>query len=351
MKLSLFDYDLPEELIAQYPLKDRDKSRLMLLERKGEKVEHLYFFQILDRLKAGDLLVINDTKVIPARLIGKKCRSGGKAEILLLMPKSESEDIWEALIKPASRLIPGVEVEFQVQGGQSGQFRAKILKKNKSGTAFVKLEYQGELYEILKQVGKTPLPPYIKREADDLDFERYQTVYASKLGSAAAPTAGLHFTPNLIQQLNDKGVEFVKVTLHVGLGTFQPVRMEDIELHELHAEYFEISAEVAEKINRHKGMKGRIIAVGTTSVRTLETANEKGRVVPMSGLTNIFIYPGSGYQFKVVDALITNFHLPKSTLLMLVCAFAGRDFIFKAYQEAIKQRYRFYSYGDAMMIL
>jgi len=342
MKLSLFDYDLPEELIAQYPLPNRDESRLMVLDRKTRSITHSQFRFIGEFLSPNDLLVLNDTKVIPARLVGKKRGTGAKIEIFLVAEREW--DIWEALIKPGKRVKSGTVVEFGEE-----ILKAQILTKLEDGTYIVRLKYQGRLLEILSHIGQTPLPPYIKRQPEQLDKIRYQNVYAAQNGAVAAPTAGLHFTQELLDALQQKGIGVAKLTLHVGLGTFQPVKTEEVEVHKMHAEYFEISPETAERINLCKQKGGRIIAVGTTSVRTLETVADNGKIVPKSGFTDLFIYPG--YQFKLVDALITNFHLPKSTLLMLVSTFASKEFVLEAYQEAIKQRYRFYSYGDAMLIL
>ena len=342
MKLSLFDYDLPEELIAQYPPPNRDESRLMVLDRTSRSIIHSQFRFIGEFLSPNDLLVLNDTKVIPARLVGKKRGTGAKIEIFLVAERER--DVWETLIKPGKRVKNGTIVEF---GG--GILKVQILTKLETGTYIVRLEYQGRLFKILSQVGQTPLPPYIKRQPEQIDKIRYQNVYAAKDGAVAAPTAGLHFTKELLGALQQKGIGVVKLTLHVGLGTFQPVKIEEVEAHKMHAEYFEISPEASEQINLCKQTGGRIVAVGTTSVRTLETVADNGKVVPKSGFTDLFIYPG--YQFKIVDVLITNFHLPKSTLLMLVSTFASREFVLEAYQEAIKQRYRFYSYGDAMLIL
>jgi S-adenosylmethionine:tRNA ribosyltransferase-isomerase len=342
MKLSLFDYDLPEELIAQYPLPKREESRLMVLDRKSRSITHSQFRFIGEFLSPNDLLVLNDTKVIPARLVGKKCGTGAKIELFLVAEKER--DIWEALIKPGKRVKNGTVIEFG-----DGILKAQVLAKLETGIYIVRLKYQGRLFEILSQVGQTPLPPYIKRQPEPIDKIRYQNVYAAKDGAVAAPTAGLHFTQELLDFLQQKGIGVTKLTLHVGLGTFQPVKAEEVETHKMHAEYFEISEEAAEKVNLCKQKGGRIVAVGTTSVRTLETVADNGKVVSQIGFTDLFIYPG--YQFKIVDALITNFHLPKSTLLMLVSTFTSREFVLEAYQEAIKQKYRFYSYGDAMLIL
>ena len=342
MELSLFDYDLPEELIAQYPLPNRGASRLMVLNRTSLSITHSQFRSIGEFLSPNDLLVLNDTKVIPARLVGKKRGTGANIEVFLVEKKER--DIWEALIKPGKRVKSGTVVEFG-----EGILKAQILAKLETGTYIIKLKYQGQLQKILSQIGQTPLPPYIKRQPDQIDKIRYQNVYAAKNGAVAAPTAGLHFTQELLDALQQKGIGVAKLTLHVGLGTFQPVKTEEVEAHKMHAEYFEISPETAKQINLCKQKGGRIVTIGTTSVRTLEAVADNGKIVPKSGYTDLFIYPG--YQFKIVDALITNFHLPQSTLLMLVSTFASREFVLEAYQEAIKQKYRFYSYGDAMLIL
>lgn len=341
MKLSLFDYHLPEELIAQYPLPKRDESRLMILNRKDPEVYHSQFKRIGEFLHPEDLLVINDTRVIPARLIGHKKPTRAKIEMLLLMPKKKN--VWEVMLKPGRRVNRGTLIEFG-----DGVLFAKLLSKL-DGTYLVELQYSEDLCSILSKIGQTPLPPYINRDVEEIDRIRYQSVYAQKDGAVAAPTAGLHFTESLIEELQEMGVQFVNVTLHVGLGTFQPVQTEIIEKHDMHSEYFLISENSAKKINKSKAKGNRVIAVGTTSVRLLESvAEDNGKVKPKRGFTDLFIYPG--YKFKVVDGLITNFHLPKSTLLMLVSAFAGRDFVLNAYKEAIKLKYRFYSYGDSMLI-
>jgi len=360
MKVSLFDYHLPEELIAQYPLPERDESRLMVLKRDSQEIQHTTFAHLLDFLSPGDLLVLNNTKVIPARLIGRKERSKGKVEILLLTPKGEG--IWEALVKRSSRISSGTRVVFG-----DGRLVAKILSKAESEGRLVQFEHDGDLRELLNEFGRMPLPPYIKRQAENSDKERYQTIYAKKDGAVAAPTAGLHFTKAFFSRLEARSIGMAEVTLHVGLGTFQPVRTENVEEHDLHSEYFEITLETVRKINETRRSGGRIVAVGTTSVRTLEssvasklkTSHElddlddldvlDDLVVPRSGFTDAFIYPG--YEFRIVDALVTNFHLPRSTLLMLVSAFAGREFVMEAYREAVEKKYRFYSYGDAMLII
>lgn len=343
MKLSLFDYYLPEELIAQYPLDKRDESRLMVINRKNGNIGHYVFSQFPDFLNSGDLLVLNNTKVIPARLIGKKEKSGGNAEILLLSVRPNG--LWEALVKHSSRIKHGDRVIFC-----DGKLTAKVLDKTESGERLIQFENNDDLMGLLDKFGKPPLPPYIKREVDQKDKERYQTVYAKNDGAVAAPTAGLHFTNSLFERLKAKDINSVELTLHVGLGTFQPVKSENIEEHHIHSESFNVPASVADKINHTKSNGGKIIAVGTTSVRALESsADADGNVNANSGSTDIFIYPG--YKFRAVDMMITNFHLPKSTLLMLVSAFAGRELIMQAYHEAVEQKYRFFSYGDAMLIL
>ncbi len=343
MKLSLFDYSLPEELIAQYPLAKRDESRLMVLNRKTKSIQHSKFLELHNFLDTGDLLVLNNTKVIPARLIGKKEKSGGKVEILLISPKGKG--LWEALVKHSSRMNIGTKVIFG-----DGEYTARIMDKTESQGRLIQFESEEEMRDLLDKYGKPPLPPYVKREAKEEDKKTYQTIYAKEEGAVAAPTAGLHFTEFVFDKLKSKGIETVEITLHVGLGTFQPVKAENVEEHKLHSEFFTISSDSAIRINQTRANGGKIVAVGTTSVRALESSSdEKGIIKPYSGFTNIFIYPG--YKFRVVDKLITNFHLPKSTLIMLVSAFAGRDFVMSAYSEAIKEKYRFYSYGDAMLII
>ncbi len=335
-----FYYDLPAELIAQTPLKDRSASRLLVLDRESGAVKHEHFYDICSHLRRGDCLVMNNTRVIPARLYGCKEGSGGKIEFLLL--KRLDIDTWEVILKPGKKAKPGSRFEF---GG--GLLKAEVLKIIEDGNRIVKFEYDGVWEEILDKLGEMPLPPYIKEKLDDR--ERYQTVYSKIEGSAAAPTAGLHFTRELLAKIGEMGVDIVYLTLHVGLGTFRPVSAENVEEHIMHSEYYQISAEAAEKINAAKERGGRIIAVGTTSVRTLETvADPCGRVKAESGETDIFIYPG--YKFKAVDCLITNFHLPESTLLMLVSAMAGRENILNAYKIAVAEKYRFFSFGDAMYI-
>ena len=342
MKLTDYDYDLPEALIAQQPCPQRDGSRLMVVDRQKRKIHHTQFSQIGEFLPTRSLLVINETKVIPVRLIGRKLPTGGKIELLLTRQKGENT--WEALVKPGRRVTHGTRITFG-----EGALTGKVLAKSSLGLYTVRFKYNGDFEEILAQVGRVPLPPYIKREPSRTDKEEYQCVYAKEAGAIAAPTAGLHFTLALLDKLKRDGIHRVTLTLHVGLGTFQPVKVENIEMHKMHSEYFELSQASASQINTAKGEGRKIVAVGTTSVRTLETVASDCSVDSYQGYTDIFIYPG--YQFKVVDALVTNFHLPKSTLLMLVSAFAGREFIFEAYQEAIAQKYRFYSYGDAMLIL
>lgn len=340
MKVSDFNYNLPKELIAQVPIKDRDQSRLMVLDRKNKTIEHKIFKDIIDYLEPGDCLVRNNTKVIPARLYGVKEETGANVEFLLL--KRVNGDIWEVMVKPGRKLMPGVRVEFG-----NGLLKAEILEKFEDGNRKVKFEYNGIFNEILNEIGLMPLPPYIHEKLKEKD--RYQTVYAKYEGSAAAPTAGLHFTDELFKKLKEKGVEVANVTLHVGIGTFRPVKVENIEEHDMHSEHFYIKAEDAEKINKAKREGHRVIAVGTTSCRVLESiADENGYVKEVEGDTNIFIYPG--YKFKCLDALITNFHLPESTLIMLVSALAGKDFIMQAYEEAVKEQYKFFSFGDAMFI-
>ena len=339
MQVSEFNYELPEELIAQHPLEKRDESRLMVLNRKEKTIEHKIFKDIIDYLKPGDCLVRNNTKVIPARLYGKK-DTGAKVEFLLL--NRIQDDIWETIVRPGNKLHSGAKVIFG-----DGILKAEILETLDGGTRKVKFYYEGIFNEVLDKIGLMPLPPYIHEKLKEKD--RYQTVYAKYDGSAAAPTAGLHFTPELLEKITEKQVEIANVTLHVGIGTFRPVKEETVEEHKMHTEHFYIKKEDADKINEAKQNGGRIIAVGTTSCRVLETiAGENGIVKECEGDTNIFIYPG--YKFKALDALITNFHLPQSTLLMLVSALAEKDYIIKAYEEAVKEKYRFFSFGDAMFI-
>ena len=340
MKVSDFDYELPQELIAQVPIKDRSASRLMVLNRENKTIEDKIFKDIIDYLKPGDCLVRNNTKVIPARLYGIKEETGVHIEFLLL--KRIEGDIWEVMVHPGRRLKIGTKVIFG-----DGLLKAEILEMMEGGNRKVKFEYEGIFNEILDQIGLMPLPPYIKEKLDDKS--RYQTVYAKYEGSAAAPTAGLHFTEELLEKIKEKGVEIANVTLHVGIGTFRPVKVENIEEHDMHSEHYYIKPEDAEKINNTKKNGGRIIAVGTTSCRVLESvADENGLVKETEGDTSIFIYPG--YKFKCIDCLITNFHLPESTLIMLVSALAGKDYIMKAYKHAVEEKYRFFSFGDAMFI-
>ena len=340
MNVSDFYYDLPEELIAQTPIEKRDESRLMVLNRAKQTIEHKTFKDIIDYLEPGDCLVRNNTKVIPARLYGKKS-TGAKIEFLLL--NRIEGDIWECIVRPGHKLKPETEVEFG-----DGILKAKVLDVMDGGTRKVEFKYEGIFNEILDKIGLMPLPPYIHESLKDND--RYQTVYAKYEGSAAAPTAGLHFTPELFEKIREKGVEVANVTLHVGIGTFRPVKVENVEDHHMHSEHFYIKQEDVDKINNAKKNGKRVIAIGTTSCRVLETiADENGMVKPTEGDTQIFIYPG--YKYKCLDGLVTNFHLPESTLIMLVSALAGRDYIMKAYNEAVKERYRFFSFGDAMLIL
>lgn len=340
MDVKEFYYDLPEELIAQVPIAKRDESRLMVLNRENQTIEHKIFKDILDYLKPGDCLVRNNTKVIPARIYGKK-ETGANVEFLLL--NNIEGDIWESIVRPGNKLHVGTKVTFG-----DGILKAEILEVMEGGTRKVKFTYDGIFNEILDQIGLMPLPPYIHEELKEKD--RYQTVYAKYQGSAAAPTAGLHFTEELLEKIKEKGVEIANVTLHVGIGTFRPVKVEKIEEHHMHSEHYYIKPEDAEKINKTKQNGGRIISIGTTSCRVLESvADENGLVNAVEGDTSIFIYPG--YKFKCIDGLITNFHLPESTLLMLVSALAGKDYIMQAYEEAVKEKYRFFSFGDAMLIL
>ena len=340
MNVSDFYYDLPEELIAQTPIEKRDESRLMVLDRGKQTIEHKTFKDIIDYLEPGDCLVRNNTKVIPARLYGKKS-TGAKIEFLLL--NRIEGDIWECIVRPGHKLKPGTEVEFG-----EGILKGTVLDIMPGGTRKVEFKYEGIFNEILDQIGLMPLPPYIHESLKDKD--RYQTVYAKYDGSAAAPTAGLHFTPELFEKIRAKGIEVANVTLHVGIGTFRPVKVENVEEHHMHSEHFYIKQEDVDKINTAKKNGKRIIAIGTTSCRVLETiADENGMVKATEGDTQIFIYPG--YKYKCLDGLVTNFHLPESTLIMLVSALAGRDYIMKAYNEAVKERYRFFSFGDAMLIL
>lgn len=341
MKVSDFHYDLPEELIAQVPLEKRDASRLMVLDKEKKTIEHKTFLDILNYLEPGDCLVRNNTKVIPARLYGEKKETGAQVEFLLL--KQLEGDIWEVMVRPGRRLKPGAVVTF---GG--GSLTGEILDYLEGGNRRVKFYYKGIFNEILDQIGLMPLPPYIHEKLKEKN--RYQTVYAKYDGSAAAPTAGLHFTKELLEQIKQKGVQIANVTLHVGIGTFRPVKVENIEEHNMHSEHYYIKQEDVDKINTAKKNGHKVVSVGTTSCRVLESvADKNGFVRETEGDTNIFIYPG--YQFKCVDQLITNFHLPESTLIMLVSSLAGKDFVMQAYQEAVKEKYQFFSFGDAMMVL
>ena len=340
MDVKDFYYDLPQELIAQDPLEDRSSSRLMVLDRKTGEVEHKVFKDIVEYLKPGDCLVINNTKVIPARLYGVKEGTLAKIEILLL--KRRENDIWETLVKPGKKCKPGTKIIFG-----DGLLTGEVIDVVEEGNRLIQFHYEGIFEEILDKLGQMPLPPYITHQLKDKN--RYQTVYAKYEGSAAAPTAGLHFTPELLQQVRDMGVEIAEVTLHVGLGTFRPVKETDVLKHHMHSEFYQITQSEADKINHAKASGHRVIAVGTTSTRTLEAASdENGFLTEKSGWTEIFIYPG--YQFKVIDALITNFHLPESTLVMLVSALAGREHVLAAYETAVAEKYRFFSFGDAMFI-
>ncbi len=340
MKTSDFYYDLPQELIAQDPLEERSSSRLLVLDRKTGEREHRVFREIVDFLHPGDCLVVNNTKVIPARLMGVKEGTGAGIEVLLL--KRCEDNVWETLVKPGKKARPGVRISFG-----DGLLTGEVLEVVEEGNRRIRFTYEGIFEEILDRLGQMPLPPYITHQLKDKN--RYQTVYARHEGSAAAPTAGLHFTPELLEAIKEKGVKLAHVTLHVGLGTFRPVKVEDVAKHHMHSEFYMIEEEQARLINETKGAGGRVICVGTTSCRTLESAaDEKGVLHAGSGWTDIFIYPG--YGFKLMDALITNFHLPESTLLMLVSAFSGKEQVMAAYEEAVKERYRFFSFGDAMLI-
>ncbi|WAW15494.1 tRNA preQ1(34) S-adenosylmethionine ribosyltransferase-isomerase QueA [Peptostreptococcus equinus] len=340
MKTSDFYYDLPEELIAQVPISDRSSSKLMVMDKKTGEIEHKIFKDILEYLNEGDCLVLNDTRVIPARLIGEKVATGGKIEFLLL--KRNDDDTWETLVKPGKKAKIGSEFSFG-----NGKLIAQVNNILEDGSRIVKFKYNGIFEEILDELGNMPLPPYITETLEDKD--RYQTVYSKHKGSAAAPTAGLHFTKELLQQIKNKGINLAFVTLHVGLGTFRPVKVDDVDNHKMHSEYYSVSKKAAEKINKAKINNKRVICVGTTSCRTLESvADENGHIAEKNGWTDIFIYPG--YKFKVVDNLITNFHLPESTLIMLVSSLSNRKNILNAYEEAVKNRYRFFSFGDAMFI-
>ncbi|MDR7073635.1 tRNA preQ1(34) S-adenosylmethionine ribosyltransferase-isomerase QueA [Fictibacillus barbaricus] len=342
MNVNDFDFHLPEELIAQTPLENRSSSRLMVMNKETEEISHNHFYDLKDYLKEGDCLVLNDTRVLPARLFGQKTDTGAKVEILLL--KEEGQDTWETLVKPAKRVKPGTEISFG-----DGRLKAVCTNISEHGGRQLKFMYSGIFYELLDELGQMPLPPYIKEQLQEKD--RYQTVYAVHQGSAAAPTAGLHFTPEMLEEIKAIGVHVTFITLHVGLGTFRPVSVDNILEHDMHSEFYQITKGTADLLNHVKNSGGRIITVGTTSTRTLETVATKfdGTFQEDSGWTSIFIYPG--YEFKGIDGLITNFHLPKSTLIMLVSAFANKDFVMRAYNEAVEEKYRFFSFGDAMLIL
>ncbi|MDO4392797.1 MAG: tRNA preQ1(34) S-adenosylmethionine ribosyltransferase-isomerase QueA [Bacillota bacterium] len=348
MNITDFDYNLPEELIAQKPADKRDSSRLLVVHRDSGKIEHKHFYDIIDYLNPGDLMVLNNSKVLPARIFGEKEGTGAKVEFLLI--KRIEGDRWETMVRPGRRLKPGDSVIFS----QSPLMRARIIEYGDDGTRIVEFEYEGIFMERLEEIGSMPLPPYIERSSEEDDKDRYQTVYCRDEGSVAAPTAGLHFTKELLKRIQEKGVEIAYVTLHVGIGTFRPVKVDKVEDHSMHFEEYHISEESAQAINRAKASGRRIISVGTTSTRTVESAahyDEKlgcMQVEAGSGSTGIFIYPG--YEFKIIDSLVTNFHLPKSTLLMLISALYDREKILEVYEEAIEERYRFFSYGDAMFI-
>ena len=340
MKVEDFDFDLPKDLIAQTPIKDRDTSRLLVLNKDNGDIKHKHFYDILDYMEKGDTLVLNDTKVLPARLYGLKEETNAAIEILML--KDNGEDVWECLVKPAKRVKEGTVIKF------SDKLKAKCTGVYENGIRHFKFIYNGIFYEILDELGEMPLPPYIHEKLKEKD--RYQTVYAKNIGSSAAPTAGLHFTKELLTKIKNKGINIVYITLHVGLGTFRPVTVSNVNDHKMHSEFYIMSKETADILNETKKSNHKIISVGTTSTRTLETiVSLYGEFKETSGFTDIFIYPG--YEFKAIDALITNFHLPKSTLVMLVSALAGKDNIMKAYKEAIKEKYRFFSFGDAMLII
>lgn len=340
MKTSDFYYDLPQELIAQTPVEPRDSSRLLVLNRKTGAIQHRHFTDILDYLNPGDLLVLNNSRVIPARLYGKRTDTGGNVELLLLA--QHETNVWETLVKPGKRAREGAEITF---GG--GLLTGTIREVKEDGNRIIEFDCKENIYALLDQIGQMPLPPYITTKLQDK--ERYQTVYSKDLGSAAAPTAGLHFTPELLSRAKEKGVDIAEVTLHVGLGTFRPVKVEDVTQHHMHTEWYHIPKEAADKINQTKAKAGRVVCVGTTSCRTIESAAQKGPIQETSGDTSIFIYPG--YTFRAMDGLITNFHLPESTLIMLVSAFCGYENTMHAYKIAVEERYRFFSFGDAMLIL
>ncbi len=342
MKLSDFKYDVPEKLIAQYPVEKRDESRLMVVNRKTREFQHKIFKNILDSLNEGDALVVNETKVFPARVFGIKEKTDARVELLLL--RQLEKNMWEVLVKPARKVRVGNRVQITDELG------CDVIDNTTSGGRVVRFDYNGnDFFDIISKVGKSPLPPYIKREAEDIDREKYQTVYAKKIGAIAAPTAGLHFTEDLLEKIKAKGVKVVPVTLHVGLGTFRPIQVEDVTRHQMDSEYYEINEDAVEQINETKLNKGKVVAVGTTVVRVLETAaNADNLVKTGSGWTDKFIYPP--YKFKIVNSLITNFHLSGSTLFLLISALAGKELMLDAYQEAVNKEYRFYSYGDAMLI-
>ena len=340
MKLENFDYILPNELIAQHPMDKRDESRLLVVDKDTDQYQHKKFYNLIDYLNSGDTLVLNDTRVMPARLFGKKITTGALIEILLL--KNKSNDVWECLVKPAKRVAVGIIVDF------NGIMRAECIEAKDDGFRYFKFTYEGIFQEKLEILGTMPLPPYIKEQLKD--NERYQTVYSKNLGSAAAPTAGLHFTKQLLNDIKEKGINVCYITLHVGIGTFRPVAVNEVENHKMHSEFYQIDEKTAEIINETKKNNKKIIAVGTTTIRTLETVakNNNGEIVSSSGFTDIFIYPG--FKFRCVDSLVTNFHLPKSTLIMLVSAFYNREKILNIYNIAVKEKYRFFSFGDAMLI-
>lgn len=341
MKTEDFNFHLPEELIAQDPLLDRTSSRLLRVDKETNELTHHKFINVVDYLKKGDCLVLNDTKVLPARLIGSREHTGAKVELLLL--KRHKDDVWEALVKPGKKARPGMKIIFG-----EGILVGEVLDVVEEGNRLIKFHYEGIFEEVLDELGEMPLPPYITHQLEDKN--RYQTVYADNPGSAAAPTAGLHFTPELLEEIQNKGVEIAKVTLHVGLGTFRPVKVDNVLEHHMHSEFYQVSEDAADKINNTKTKGGRVVCVGTTSCRTIESAaREDGTMIPCSGWTEIFIYPG--YEFKVLDGLITNFHLPESTLIMLVSALAGKETVLGAYEEAVKEKYRFFSFGDAMIVV
>ncbi|MGF6989369.1 S-adenosylmethionine:tRNA ribosyltransferase-isomerase [Lachnospiraceae bacterium PF1-21] len=340
MKREDFNFELPERLIAQDPLEDRSSSRLLVLAKETGAISHEKFTDLPGHLRPGDCLVINDTKVLPARLIGEREGTGARVEVLLL--KRHQDDVWETLVKPGKKARPGTKIHF----GKDALV-GEVLEVVEEGNRLIKFTYQGIFEEVLDELGQMPLPPYITHTLQDKN--RYQTVYAAHSGSAAAPTAGLHFTKELLEEIEEKGIQIARVTLHVGLGTFRPVKVEEITEHHMHSEFYQIEEQEARKINETKASGGRVICVGTTACRTVESAAQDGKVVPGSGQTEIFIYPG--YQFKILDALITNFHLPESTLIMLVSALAGREQVLKAYEEAVAKEYRFFSFGDAMLIV